>query len=129
MCGINGFTFQDKVLIKKMMAFTKNRGPDANGIFYDNDLTMSHDRLAIIDLNSRANQPFKFKNYVISFNGEIYNYRELKKNLEQNGSKFTTNSDTEVILQLFEKYKLNAFQKLSGIFAISIWDTKEKKLY
>ena len=129
MCGINGFTFQDKDLIKKMMAFTKNRGPDANGIFYDNDLTMSHDRLSIIDLNSRANQPMKFKNYIISFNGEIYNYRELKKDLEQIGNKFSTNSDTEVILQLFEKYKLNAFEKLSGIFAISIWDTQEKKLY
>ena len=88
MCGINGFTFQDKDLIKKMMVFTKNRGPDANGIFYDSDLTMSHDRLSIIDLNSRANQPMKFKNYVISFNGEIYNYRELKKDLEQSGINF-----------------------------------------
>ena len=81
MCGINGFTFQDKDLIKKMMVFTKNRGPDANGIFCENDITISHDRLSIIDLNSRSNQPMKFRNYIISFNGEIYNYRELKKEL------------------------------------------------
>ena len=129
MCGINGFTFSDQDLIKKMMVYTKNRGPDANGIYHDTDLTMSHDRLSIIDLNERSNQPMKFKNYIISFNGEIYNYKELKKDLELNGRKFNTNSDTEVILQLFDEHGTKAFEKLSGIFAISIWDTLTKSLY
>lgn len=129
MCGINGFTFSDQDLIKKMMVYTKNRGPDANGIYHDTDLTMSHDRLSIIDLNERSNQPMKFKNYIISFNGEIYNYKKLKKDLELNGRKFNTNSDTEVILQLFDEHGTKAFEKLSGIFAISIWDTLTKSLY
>ncbi len=129
MCGINGFTFLDKDLIKKMMVFTKNRGPDANGIYFEKEITLSHDRLSIIDLNPRSNQPMKYKNFIISFNGEIYNYKKLRKELEINGNKFSTNSDTEVILHLFEKYKFDAFKKLSGIFAISIWDTTTKTLY
>jgi len=62
MCGINRFTFSDQDLIKKMMVYTKNRGPDANGIYHDTDLTMSHDRLSIIDLNEGSNQSMKFKN-------------------------------------------------------------------
>ena len=85
MCGINGFNFSDKELIKKMMAFTKNRGPDANGIYSENEVTISHDRLSIIDLTSKANQPMNYKNYIISFNGEIYNYKNLKKELEETG--------------------------------------------
>jgi asparagine synthase (glutamine-hydrolysing) len=129
MCGINGFSFLDKGLISKMMIHTKNRGPDAEGLFLDDNISLSHNRLSIIDLNSRANQPMRFKNFIISFNGEIYNYKELQKDLEISGHKFTTNSDTEVILQLFEKYNIEAFNKLSGIFSISIWDIKRKTLY
>ena len=68
-----------------MMAFTKNRGPDANGIYSENEVTISHDRLSIIDLTSKANQPMNYKNYIISFNGEIYNYKNLKKELEETG--------------------------------------------
>tara|TARA_Y100000590_G_scaffold156343_1_gene179702 strand:+ start:5010 stop:6791 length:1782 start_codon:yes stop_codon:yes gene_type:complete len=129
MCGINGFNFSDQELIKKMMAFTKNRGPDANGIYSENEVTLSHDRLSIIDLSSRANQPMKYKNYIISFNGEIYNYKNLKKDLEETGEKFRTNSDTEVILRLFDKFGIESFKKLSGIFAICIWDKLKKKIY
>ena len=129
MCGINGFNFSDQELIKKMMAFTKNRGPDANGIYSENEVTLSHDRLSIIDLSSKANQPMNYKNYIISFNGEIYNYKNLKKELEETGAKFRTNSDTEVILRLFDKFGVHSFKKLSGIFAICIWDKLKKKIY
>ncbi len=129
MCGINGFNFSDHELIKKMMAFTKNRGPDANGIYSENEITISHDRLSIIDLSSKANQPMNYKNYIISFNGEIYNYKNLKKELEDTGEKFKTNSDTEVILRLFDKFGVDSFKKLSGIFAICIWDKLKKKIY
>ena len=129
MCGINGFNFSDQELIKKMMAFTKNRGPDANGIYSENEITISHDRLSIIDLSSKANQPMNYKNYIISFNGEIYNYKNLKKDLEETGEKFRTNSDTEVILRLFDKFGIESFKKLSGIFAICIWDKLKKKIY
>jgi len=129
MCGINGFNFSDQELIKKMMAFTKNRGPDANGIYSENEVTLSHDRLSIIDLSSKANQPMNYKNYIISFNGEIYNYKSLKKELEESGENFKTNSDTEVILRLFDKFGVESFKKLSGIFAICIWDKLRKKIY
>ena len=118
MCGINGYNFSDTNLIKEMMRFTENRGPDASGIYSSEDITISHNRLSIIDLNERANQPMKYKHFIISYNGEIYNYKELKKNLEFRGHKFNTDSDTEVILHLFEQYNIESFKKLSGIFSI-----------
>ena len=92
-------------------------------------MTISHDRLSIIDLNVHANQPLYYKNYVLSFNGEIYNYKELKSDLINYGYKFKTNSDSEIILALFDKFKENSFKKLKGIFAISIWDKKNKELF
>ncbi len=129
MCGINGFTFSDKDLIQKMKLFTKRRGPDADGIFISEEITISHDRLSIIDLSNHANQPMERDNLVLSFNGEIYNYKELKKELENDGFQFKTNSDSEVILLLFLKHNIESFKKLRGIFAISIWDKNLKKLY
>ena len=129
MCGINGFNFRDEDLIKKMMAFTKNRGPDSNDFFEDDNITISHDRLSILDLNKRSNQPFFYKNLILSFNGEIFNYLELKKDLVSKGYIFKTTSDTEVIIYLFHHYGINSFKKLSGIFAISIWDNLTNTLY
>ena len=128
MCAINGFNFPDRELILKMKKFTSNRGPDAEGLYIDSNITIYHNRLSILDLNKNADQPMSYKNYIISFNGEIYNYRELRSSLIKLGYKFKTNSDTEVILHLFDKYNIEAFKKLSGIFAISIWDKFEKKL-
>ena len=129
MCGINGFNFQDDDLIKKMMSITKNRGPDFSNFFSSKDITLGHDRLSILDLNPRSHQPYKFKHFTISFNGEIYNYKQLKKELIEVGYKFKTTSDTEVIIYLFDKFGIESFKKLSGIFAISLWDAREKRLY
>ena len=129
MCGINGFTFKDENLIKKMMFYTKNRGPDFNDYISNEFITLGHDRLSILDLNNRSNQPFKFKQFTISFNGEIYNYLELKSDLSKLGYEFKTTSDTEVIVYLFDKYGIDSFKMLSGIFAISLWDETKKKLY
>jgi len=129
MCGLNGITFSDRDLISEMQKFTKNRGPDASGIYSDENITLSHDRLSIQDLSQEANQPMIYENFVISYKGEIYNYSELKEELQHIGYKFKTTSDTEVILYLFHKYNIEAFKKLSGIFAISIWDKNTKKLF
>ena len=129
MCAINGFNFPNKELIIKMKEFTANRGPDAEGLYIDDNITIYHNRLSIIDLDKKSDQPMSFKNFIISFNGEIYNYKELKIELIKYGYKFKTNSDTEVILHLFEKYNVKAFKKLSGIFALCIWDKLKKKLY
>lgn len=129
MCGINGFNFKDNSLAMRMRKFTKSRGPDADGIYIDNFFTLLHDRLSILDLSSFANQPMTFENLIISYNGEIYNFKDLKKELINDGYKFKTNSDTEVILYLFHKYNIHAFKKLSGIFALAIWDKLNRKLY
>ncbi len=129
MCGINGFNFKDEILIKNMMYFTKNRGPDFSNSVSNDFITLGHDRLSILDLNDRSNQPYKFKQYILSFNGEIYNYLELKNELIKEGYEFKTTSDTEVIIYLFDKFGINSFKKLSGIFAISLWDQNKKKLY
>ena len=129
MCGINGFNFRNDSLAMRMRKFTKSRGPDADGIYIDNFFTILHDRLSILDLSSSANQPMTFENLIISYNGEIYNFKDLKKELINDGYKFKTNSDTEVILYLFHKYNIQAFKKLSGIFALAIWDKLNRKLY
>ena len=122
MCGINGFNFSDVEKIKRMMSMTASRGPDANGIFENNNITLSHNRLSIIDLSKEANQPFSDEYLTITFNGEIYNYKELKEKLIVKGHKFKTNSDTEVIIKLYKEYEDKSFSMLSGIFAIAIWD-------
>ena len=129
MCAINGFNFPDNNLILKMKEFTSNRGPDAEGLYIDENITIYHNRLSILDLNKKADQPMSYKNFIISFNGEIYNYKELKNKLEKFGYNFKTNSDTEVILNLFDKYNIDSFSMLSGIFSICIWDKLKKKLY
>ena len=129
MCGINGFNFKDDQLIKKMMFFTKNRGPDHSDYISSKNVTLSHDRLSILDLNKRSNQPYKFKQLILSYNGEIYNYIKLKRELISYGYKFKTTSDTEVIIYLFDKFVINSFKKLSGIFSISLWDEQKRNLY
>ena len=129
MCGINGFNFKDIDLIKKMLAITSSRGPDNMDYFETDDYTVGHNRLSIIDPDKRSNQPYYFKNYILSFNGEIYNYIDIKKRLISEGYKFETTSDTEVIIKLFDSKGIDSFKDLSGIFSISIYDLKLKKLY
>ena len=129
MCGINGFSFKDENLIGKMHQFIKNRGPDSNGYYTDTNISLGHSRLSIIDTNERSNQPFKYKDLVIVYNGEIYNYLYLRKKLLDLGIELKTSSDTEVIIVLFDLYGVKAFKMLSGIFALSIWNKKKEKLY
>jgi asparagine synthase (glutamine-hydrolysing) len=129
MCAVNGFTFNNPSLLKRMMSYCKNRGPDWEDAYYDEDISIGHNRLSILDTDDRSNQPFIYKNFILSFNGEIYNYLDLKKKLEQKGYKFQTTSDTEVLIKLFFEYNIEAFKKLSGIFSISIWDKNKKILY
>ena len=129
MCAINGFNYKDLSLIKKMSALTSSRGPDNEGFYSNEGYTVAHNRLAIIDPEIRSNQPFHFKNYILSFNGEIFNYIDLKNSLIKAGYKFETKSDTEVLIKLFDFEGISCFKKLSGIFALSIYDTKLKKLY
>lgn len=129
MCGINGFNFRNEELIKKMMSVTHSRGPDNQGFYSSEVYTVGHNRLSILDPEERSNQPYYFKNYILSFNGEIFNYLELKKQLIAKNYSFETNSDTEVIIKLFDLEGKDSFKKLSGIFSISLYDINLKKLF
>ena len=136
MCGIAGFSLlnalseKDKIL-KIMNDKLSHRGPDGEGFYHDNDVSFSHKRLAIIDLDSRSNQPFvdKSNQYVVIFNGEIYNYIELKKTLIDAGLKFSTTSDTEVLLNSYIYWKEELLNKVKGMFAFAIYDKKKRQIF
>ena len=117
MCGINGFNFNDEPLIKRMNAAIKHRGPDDEGVFVDESTSLGHVRLSILDLSSAGHQPMKSDSghYVIVYNGEIYNFKEIRADLEREGFSFATGTDTEVILTAFEAEGINCFKKFNGI--------------
>lgn len=117
MCAINGISWKDEKLVALMNEKSKHRGPDGTGVFGG---VLGHNRLAIIDLDERASQPMEGSRHVISFNGEIYNYKELREEL--GGHEFKTESDTEVILAGYERWGKEVFSRLNGIFTISIVD-------
>mgnify|MGYP001038370886 CR=1 FL=1 len=131
MCGINGFNFQDQDLINAMVKKTNHRGPDDSGIFSDANISLGHNRLSIIDLSLAGHQPMisPDNNLVIIYNGEIYNFQEIKKELEAKGRIFKSKTDTEVILLGFQEWGVKVFEKLNGIFALAIWDKKNEALY
>ena len=137
MCGIAGtFNYQDgtevsETLLHAMRRSLRHRGPDADGIWKSHCLGLVHTRLSILDLSSVANQPFVSDcgRYVIVYNGEIYNFRELKNELVGEGYEFKTTSDTEVALKSFIHAGVNAFKSWNGMFAAAIFDNKNKELY
>lgn len=135
MCGIAGIISVGgqvrKTDLQKMADSLAHRGPDGDGYWINNDETigLAHRRLAIIDLSPAAAQPMHLLNrYSIVYNGEIYNYIELKQQLTKKGFQFTTSSDTEVILAAFHHYREACFNMLDGMFALAIWDSQEKEL-
>jgi len=130
MCGIAGFYgFRNDDLIKKISKELTHRGPDGEGFYIDEKATLLNRRLAIIDLDT-GNQPIynEDKSIVVVFNGEIYNYRELKKILQSSGHIFETKSDTEIIIHGYEEWESQVFDKLNGMFAIALYDIKKDKL-
>lgn len=133
MCGIAGFIGFDNntELAKDANYLQKHRGPDHQGIWFDEYISLSHQRLSIIDLSERSNQPLEKDGLVIVFNGEIYNYQELKKQLLENNSgiNFTTTSDTEVVLEYYRHFGVDALKYFRGMFAFAIYDKHSKKLF
>ena len=117
MCAVNGFNFKDERLILKMNQATRHRGPDGTGIFLDDKISLGHNRLSIIDLSDAAAQPMTSAdgNLVIIFNGEIYNFKELKHELAGSYN-FKTSSDTEGILAAYQKWGYGTVKKFNGIF-------------
>ncbi|NWJ29672.1 asparagine synthase (glutamine-hydrolyzing) [Marine Group I thaumarchaeote] len=130
MCGICGFTWDDQNLIRIMGDKIKHRGPEQEGFYIDEHVSLCCERLKILDLSETAKQPQHNEDSSIwvVLNGEIYNFRELRKKLETN-HKFYTNSDTEVILHAYEEYGEDCLNHLNGMFAFAIWDIKKKKLF
>ena len=136
MCGITGiFNFNkdnkiNSVLLQNMNDSLAHRGPDGEGFFIDNNIGLGHRRLEIIDLKTGDQPMHSFdKNIVVVFNGEIYNYLELKKALVAKGHKFRTNSDTEVILAAYEKWGKDCVNYFRGMFAFALYDSKNDLVF
>jgi len=133
MCGIAGWFSQTPKLdnqnktLQDMAAAIAHRGPDGNGIYASQHIGFAHTRLAIIDING-GKQPMLSEDgqLAITFNGEIYNYQPLRKELISKGCNFKSESDTEVILQLYRQYGRKGFNRLRGMYAFSLWDAKHK---
>lgn len=134
MCGIAGILSTsidlraEKPVIEKMSSSLKMRGPDGKGEYVDHDIALIHRRLAVIDVEKGA-QPMRFGNYVIVYNGELYNTDEVRDMLKSFGYSFDTHCDTEVVLKAFDKWGESSVKKLNGIFAYAVYNEKEKSLY
>lgn len=138
MCGIAGFASKARApeslaidAVRRMSDRMRPRGPDAEGVWTDDGVALGHRRLAILDLDARANQPMVSADgrYTIVFNGEIYNFRELRQALEVEGVAFHTTSDTEVLLALYASVGERMLSRLRGMFALAIWDAQARELF
>lgn len=135
MCGITGFINLNgepasPVILKKMTDAIAHRGPDGEGQWLEDNVGIGHRRLAIIDLSPAGHQPMISADhrYVLSYNGEIYNYRELRTDLQAEGVWFSSNTDSEVVLYALAKWGTDALLKFNGMFALALWDRKEQTL-
>ncbi|MEK6857514.1 MAG: asparagine synthase (glutamine-hydrolyzing), partial [Nanoarchaeota archaeon] len=131
MCGITGFNWDDKELVRKMCDSISHRGPDGEGCYNDDLVSLGHRRLSIIDLSDNGKQPMSNSNgsIWITFNGEIYNYLEIKMDLEKKGYFFRSKSDTEVIIHAYEEYGEECLHLLNGDFAFAIYDVNKKIIF
>jgi len=135
MCGISGVLFKKndkkyKQQIEKMNALIEHRGPDDNGIYVNDNFAFGHTRLSILDTGNGGHQPMEYQErYVITYNGEVYNYVEIKDELKALGYSFSNQSDTEVILAGYAHWKEKVVDKLNGMFSFAIYDLLEKKCF
>ncbi|MCP4922625.1 MAG: asparagine synthase (glutamine-hydrolyzing), partial [bacterium] len=136
MCGIAGiFNFDSKPVahsqIKAMTDSIAHRGPDGEGYYVDENLALGHRRLAIIDLSPAGHQPMQTEDgrFTITYNGEVYNFKELRIQLESLGHQFHSDTDSEVVLKSYVQWGKDCLPKFNGMFAFSIWDKREKKLF
>lgn len=134
MCGILGFSgFNGSLNLSDSLSKLGHRGPDDSGIFENKscEIGLAHARLSILDLSSLGHQPMvdESDEVVIVFNGEIYNFRELRTELEADGLSFRSQSDTEVLLKLYLVHGEKMLPLLNGIFAFAVWDGRRKRLF
>lgn len=130
MCGIAGFTWRDERLIQLVSSVLFHRGPDQSGNYCDDSVSLGHRRLSIIDLSDHGRQPMSNEDGTIwiTYNGEIYNFQELRARLEGKGHIFQSRTDTEVIVHAYEEYGRECVQWLNGMFAFALWDRRRREL-
>ncbi len=121
----------DRSTLKKMRDVVKHRGPDDKGSYIDNQIGLAHRRLSIIDLSKKGRQPMSNEDgsLWITYNGEIYNFKDIKEKLEKRGYRFKSNTDTEVVLHAYEEYGERCLNMFNGMFAFCIWDSKKKQFF
>ena len=135
MCGITGTLHltaapASEGVVRRMMAAIAHRGPDGEGVFVEGPCALGHQRLAIIDLSDAARQPMADATgrYTIVYNGEIYNFAEIRPELERRGRRFRSRSDTEVLVNAWAEWGTGALDRLNGMFAFAVWDAREQTL-
>ena len=133
MCGINGFSWGDEGLVRVMNEAIRHRGPDDEGVYVDDSVSLGHVRLAIIDLSPKGHQPMRYekdgREVWIVYNGEIYNFMELRRELEKKGYAFNSNTDTEVILAAYLEWGFDCVKRFNGMWAFAIYDKTKKLLF
>ncbi|HLD31529.1 MAG TPA: asparagine synthase (glutamine-hydrolyzing) [Patescibacteria group bacterium] len=131
MCGISGFNFSDSGKIQKMMERQKHRGPDDSGFFCTPNWSLGHNRLSIIDLSSAGHQPMfsADQRFVIVYNGELYNFQELRQDLKERGYQFRSQTDTEVIIYSYQEWGEDCLRRFNGMFSFAILDTQTQELF
>lgn len=135
MCGIAGIIDHTKTpeqlseVLGEMLQVQHHRGPDATGLWMDNHVYLGHNRLSIIDLSEAANQPMHFGSLTIVFNGEVYNYVEIGKELQVLGHTFVTHSDTEIILHAYQQWGDDCVNRFVGMWSFAIWNAESKRLF
>jgi asparagine synthase (glutamine-hydrolysing) len=135
MCGIAGIIdphldqSQGEILLERMLESIRHRGPDNSSKWIEMPVLLGHNRLSIIDLSDAANQPMEYEDLVIVYNGEVYNYVEIKDELIKRGYRFRTTSDTEVILAAYKEWGGECVTRFLGMWAFAVWDKTKRELF
>jgi len=129
MCGIAGFNWTNQSLLCEMTDTMKYRGPDDQGCYIDSNVSLGHRRLSIIDISEKGHQPMVFKHLVITYNGEVYNFKELREQLKSKGYNFISDSDTEVVLYSYHQWGPSCVNRFNGMWAFCIYDREKNTFF
>ncbi len=129
MCGIVGFNWQDREAVEKMAQAVRHRGPDDEGFYIDGSVSLGHRRLSIIDTSQKGHQPMSFEHLVIVYNGEIYNFKQLREELKSKGYNFNSDTDTEVLLYSYHQWGPACVEKFNGMWAFCIYDKQKNTFF
>ena len=129
MCGIAGFNSPNEVVLRKMTRLLQHRGPDDEGFYVDDMVSLGQRRLSVIDTSQKGHQPMRFEHLVITYNGEIYNFKEIREELKSAGYVFHSETDTEVVLCSYHRWGESCVNRFNGMWAFCIYDSKENILF